>query len=90
MRWRNRVWADVVIGPYGVSGGAEEARTCTANRLTARIPHPSLRDTFPPGEGQVRTASGHLGCGGGTEIWADVVIGPYGVSGAAVVVEGAP
>ena len=25
--------------------------SCTANRVTARIPHPALRATFPPGEG---------------------------------------
>ena len=54
-----------------------EARTCTANEISARIPHPSLRDTFPPGEGTPIGASGHLGCGGESEIWADVGIGPY-------------
>ena len=35
------------IGPYETV----EARTCTANRVFTRIPHPALRATFPPGEG---------------------------------------
>ena len=38
-------------------GNPVEARTCTANQISSRIPHPSLRDTFPPGEGFVETAS---------------------------------
>ena len=46
MRW---VWADVGIGPYETV----EARTCTAHEISARIPHPPLRGTFPPGEGFV-------------------------------------
>ena len=54
-------WADVGIGPYETV----EARTCTTNEITARIPLPSLRDTFPPGEGTPIGASVCWGCGGG-------------------------
>ena len=54
VRWRDGdLGRCASIGPYGVIGGAVDARTCTANRLTARIPHPALRATFPPGEGFV-------------------------------------
>ena len=38
VRWGNQLWADVVIGPYETV----EARTCTANQIAARIPHPPL------------------------------------------------
>ena len=65
-RWR--VWADVVIGPYE----AVEARTCTANEISARIPHPPLRGTFPPGEGLVVLLPSVGGCGGIRWVWADV------------------
>ena len=43
-------------GRYFV-GGWGEARTFSVRQIAARIPHPSLRDTFPPGEGFVETAS---------------------------------
>ena len=48
------------IGPYET----EEARTCTTNEISARIPHPSLRDTFPPGGREFNRCFLLFGCGG--------------------------
>ena len=49
-----------------------EAPTCTANEISARIPLPSLRDTFPPGEGFVVLLP---------VLWAAVVCGGLGRCG---------
>ena len=62
VRWRDGdLGRCASIGPYETV----EARTCTANRIFARIPHPALRATFPPGEGFVVLLPVIWGAGGG-------------------------
>ena len=59
--------------PPGLQPG-KKPDTCTTNQISARIPHPALRATFPPGEGQVRTASFYSGVRWGAERWGEAVI----------------
>ena len=62
-----------LASPFGRGGRAQRGRRGFALHLK---PHPNRRkqydEPFPPGEGQVRTASGHSGLCWGNRVWADV------------------